>query len=204
MGPTSNSSIPTLYRACKSAAFCDASYIDSSNAIEKFCRQLSAKFNGYRGIRTEFLEGREVIGDVYFTHTADIWLTKIFLFGFFEPNLVRVVAVAIFGQNLSDFLIFNLEQSDSDQMAVFIDAIELVPQNLGSAQGSKSHLLIFNDLDENIDARWKVSLHKRINSLWASMKYIEHALVCTNFKLLTALFVNVRTTQNCVTSDACW
>src|SRR5699024_2443680 len=52
------------------------------------------------------------------------------------------------------------------------------------------------EFDFNVDVRWQVEAHKRVNSLWSRVYDVDKTLVSTHFKVLTAIFVFVRRTDH--------
>jgi len=53
-------------------------------------------------------------------------------------------------------------------------------------------LLPTEGFDLNINARWQIKLHQRINCLRRRIKNVHKALVRANLKLLTRFLVDVR------------
>ena len=57
-------------------------------------------------------------------------------------------------------------------------------------------------LDLNVDTRRQIKAHQRIKRVLGRLDDVDEALVCTDLKLLAALFINVGSTKNRVAVDA--
>src|SRR6056297_1443746 len=120
-----------------------------------------------------------------------------------KPDLHRRIAVAskrLFLQHRAGAGLYN-----SNRYTLSVSREDLAHSNFFSQQ-SVDHFCDLNKyktdsdlkLDLNIHASGQIKLHQSINCLLGRLHDIQKALMRPDLKLLTAFFINVRTTQNTI------